>query len=92
MYLRVVIAAFALVCASFLVPATASAAPAGKYYSNCDALKRDFKHGVARSAQAASKQVRAGYGRPATTKRAKAAYKTNSSRLDRDKDGTACES
>lgn len=71
--------------------APADAAVGGKYYSSCDQLHRAFKHGVARSVVAANKQVRAGYGRPATSKRAKAVYRTNSSRLDRDKDGTACE-
>lgn len=71
--------------------APADAAVAGKYYSNCDSLHRDFKHGVARSAAAANKQVRDGYGRPATSRRAKSVYRTNQSRLDRDGDGTACE-
>lgn len=70
---------------------TAPAHAAGKYYSSCDALHKDFKHGVAKNARSASKQVRDGYGRPATGKKAKAVYATNSSRLDRDKDGTACE-
>ncbi len=70
---------------------TAPAEAAGKYYSSCDALHKDFKHGVAKSSQSAAKQVRDGYGRPATGRKAKAVYNTNHSRLDRDNDGTACE-
>jgi hypothetical protein len=68
-------------------PADAS----GTYYSSCAKLTKKYPHGVAKSAKAAAKQVRAGYGRPSTTKAAKAVYKTNHSRLDRDDDGTACE-
>lgn len=68
----------------------AEAAP-GKYYSSCDRLHRDFSHGVAKSAAAARRAVRDGYGRPATTKRAKKVYARNYTRLDRDRDGTACE-
>ncbi|HEY0952256.1 hypothetical protein, partial [Nocardioides sp.] len=44
-----------------VVAATATeAVAAGKYYSNCDALHRDYRHGVAKSAAAAAKQVRDG--------------------------------
>lgn len=64
---------------------------ASSYYSSCDKLHRDFKHGVAKSQAAAKKQVRAGYGMPAYGKHARAVYTTNHSRLDRDNDGTACE-
>lgn len=71
--------------------AAAPADAAGKYYSSCDALHKHFKHGVAKNKRSAKKQVRAGYGKPATGKKAKAVYRTNASRLDRDKDGTACE-
>ncbi len=92
MYLRTFLAAFALVAASLLTPAVATAKPpVGKHYANCDALHRDFKHGVAKSPKAAAKQVRDGYGRPSTTKKAKAVYKRNNGPLDRDNDGTACE-
>lgn len=69
----------------------ADAATLGKYYSSCDKLHKDFKHGVARSAKAANRAVRDGYGRPSTTRKAKGVYRTNHSRLDRDDDGTACE-
>lgn len=74
-----------------LVATATDAVAAGKYYSNCDALHRDYRHGVAKSAAAAAQQVRDGYGRPSTTRAARAAYATNHSRLDRDDDGTACE-
>jgi hypothetical protein len=60
-------------------------------YSNCTALHRDFKHGVARSKAASDKQVRQGYGRPAYGKHARDVYAANHANLDRDKDGTACE-
>jgi len=70
-----------------LSPATA----AQSYYSSCDALHRDFTHGVAKSFKAAKKQVRAGYGMPAYGRHARNVYWTNHSRLDRDDDGTACE-
>lgn len=69
----------------------AAPAHAAKSYANCDALHRDFKHGVAKSKKAANKQVKAGYGRPAYGKRARAVYWENYRSLDRDKDGTACE-
>lgn len=88
---QVALVATALVAAPLVVGVAGPADAAGKYYSNCDALHKDYRHGVAKSASAAAKQVRDGYGRPAYGKQARAAYATNSSRLDRDKDGTACE-
>ncbi|WP_340539335.1 excalibur calcium-binding domain-containing protein [Nocardioides sp. GXZ039] len=95
--LKTALAAMAVLAAPLtatvaLTPASADAAAAGgKYYANCDALHRDYRYGVANSARSAAAQVRAGYGRPSTSKTAKAVYQTNRSRLDRDKDGTACE-
>ncbi len=68
-----------------------AAASAGRYYSSCAKLTKDFPHGVAKSRKAAQKQVRQGYGSPAYGKRARSVYATNKGRLDRDKDGTACE-
>lgn len=61
------------------------------YYSSCTKLAKVFPHGVAKSAAAAAYQVRQGYGRPAYGTRAKKVYATNYKRLDRDRDGTACE-
>lgn len=88
---QVALVATALVAAPLVVGIAGPADAAGKYYPNCDALHQDYRHGVAKSASAAAKQVRDGYGRPAYGKQARAVYATNSSRLDRDKDGTACE-
>ena len=68
-----------------------SAAAAGTYYSSCAKLTRVFPHGVSKSRKAALKQVRQGYAMPAYGKKARDTYARNSSRLDRDRDGTACE-
>jgi len=71
--------------------ATSSDAASRYYYSSCTKLTKVFPHGVAKSAAAAAKQVRAGNSRPAYGTKAKKVYWENRSRLDRDKDGTACE-
>lgn len=77
------------------LPVVALSAPqadaAGITYSSCAKLTRVYPHGVAKSATAAAKQVRLGYGRPSTTARAKKVYWANYKSLDRDRDGTACE-
>ena len=65
----------------------AGPADAAAHFANCTAMHHKYKHGVARSAAAASYQVRKGYGRPAVNA---AIYRANSG-SDRDKDGTACE-
>ena len=46
---------------------------------------------MAKSHTAAVRQVRSGYGMPAYGSLAQKVYWKNHSRLDRDKDGTACE-
>jgi len=69
----------------------AGPASAATTYSSCDALTRDFRYGVAASKKAAKYQVSQGNHRPAHGKRARKVYAANASRLDRDKDGTACE-
>jgi hypothetical protein len=85
-------AVLASACAvAALTLAVVPAANAQTYYANCTVLHRDFKHGVAKGPKAAAKQVRDGYGRPAYGPHARDVYWTNRSRLDRDKDGTACE-
>jgi hypothetical protein len=76
--------------AGSLVATIAPAAEAAPY-SSCTALHRDFKHGVAKSYAAGTRQVRQGYGRPASTARAQRIYWAVYRNLDRDKDGTACE-
>lgn len=87
--------ASAVATAVLALPVVALSAPqadaAGTSYSSCAKLTRVFPHGVAKSATAAAKQVRQGYGRPSTTARAKKVYWANYKRLDRDRDGTACE-
>jgi hypothetical protein len=65
----------------------ASPAYAAKDYANCDAMHRDYKHGVAKSKRAARKQVNDGYGRPAVRPKV---YRANRE-SDADDDGTACE-
>ncbi|WP_183407706.1 excalibur calcium-binding domain-containing protein [Nocardioides marmoriginsengisoli] len=90
---RAVASAFvAVLLAPAAVMATsAPASAAGKYYASCAKLTKDFPHGVAKSAAAAQRQVNQGYGRPAYGAKAKKVYAKNKGRLDRDKDGTACE-
>ena len=73
---------------------TVVAAPAhagGIKFSNCDALTKKFRNGVAANKAAANRQVRAGNKRPAYGKQARQTYTINRANLDRDKDGTACE-
>ncbi len=79
-------AAAAVLALSAAVPAHAQTR-----YANCPVLHHDFKHGVAKSAAAAQRQVNDGYGRPAYGKHARDVYWANRANLDRDKDGTACE-
>lgn len=86
-----IVAALALTAPVSAALATSPAEAAGLKYKNCDALHRDYKHGVAKSRRAALKQVRDGYGRPASGKRARKVYWANNDSLDRDDDGTACE-
>ena len=87
---KLAVAASFAACSVLVVAAPADAG--GKYYySSCAKLTKTFKHGVAKSAAAAQKQVNQGYGRPAYGPKAKKVYDKNKGRLDRDKDGTACE-
>ena len=72
---------------SLAVPAEAAA----PYFSSCDKLTQKWPNGVAKGPAAAAKAVRDGYSRPATTKLATQVYWGNYTRLDRDRDGTACE-
>jgi arylsulfatase A-like enzyme len=83
-----------LAATALAVPAAVASTPAAEAapkYSSCAKLTKDFKHGVAKSKSAAAKQVRAGYGRPSSSKRARKVYWANYKNLDRDRDGTACE-
>ena len=76
-----------------VIPAsTVTAAPPAKYFSSCAMLSMKYPSGVAKNAEAAKRSVRQGYGRPSTSRAAKKTYWDNQSRLDRDRDGVACES
>lgn len=84
-------AAAAATALSLSVISLATPADAATYYSSCTKLTHVWPHGVAKSAAAAQRQVNQGYGRPASGPRARAVYWENYRRLDRDRDGTACE-
>lgn len=81
----------ALVTVPVITTAATADAAAVPVYKNCDAMHRDYKHGVAKSKAAADYQVRQGYGRPASTKYAQKVYWANHKQRDADSDGTACE-
>jgi hypothetical protein len=66
-------------------------AATGRYFANCTALRHVWHHGVAKGPKAAAYQVRQGNPRPAYGPKARAVYWRNYTRLDRDRDGTACE-
>lgn len=85
------VAVLSLASPAAMLATAGTAEAAGKSYSSCANLAKDFKYGVAKSRAAADKQVRDGYSRPAFGPKARAVYKRNQSRLDRDGDGTACE-
>lgn len=75
----------ALVVAS--VPAVASAAPARKY-SNCAALNKQYRHGVAKSG---GKDRVKGRTKPVRNFTVNTALYNANRGLDRDHDGVACE-
>lgn len=86
-----ILTALALVSPVWVVATTTTAEAGSLYYSSCTKLTKRYPHGVAKGYKAAMKQVRQGYGRPAYGTRAKKVYWKNYKRLDRDRDGTACE-
>jgi hypothetical protein len=67
-----------------LVAGSASASP--RHFKNCTAVHKVYKHGIAKSRSAAA-HANGLTGRP---KISKSLYLANK-RLDRDKDGVACE-
>lgn len=73
-----------------LTATSAEAAP--RKFSSCTALTKVYPDGVAKSRKAAKRQVRQGNSRPAFGPRARKVYWANRANLDRDRDGTACES
>lgn len=66
---------------------SASAAPM-KRFSSCAALLKEFPAGVAKDKRSAARAVQAGNRRPVVRPEI---FRVNASRLDRDKDGVACE-
>ncbi|HWU20505.1 MAG TPA: excalibur calcium-binding domain-containing protein [Nocardioides sp.] len=84
-------AVIAAAAVSISLVSVSGQADAATYYSSCANLTHIWPHGVAKSAAAAQRQVNQGYGRPASGPRARAVYWENYKRLDRDRDGTACE-
>lgn len=61
---------------------------AAKKFKNCTALNKTYKHGVGKPG---AKDKVSGSSKPVTNfKRSKALYKANK-KMDRDKDGIACE-
>ena len=86
---RGLVAAVALLAPLITISVPADAA--APYFSSCDALTKKWPNGVAKGPVAAASAVRQGYSRPATTTLAKQVYWGNYTRLDRDRDGTACE-
>src|SRR6478609_5265439 len=74
-----------------VVAVSESAHAAPKTYPSCTKLHKDFKDGVAKSKKAAKKQVSQGNAMPAYSDRAQKVYWANHTNLDRDHDGTACE-
>lgn len=85
---RLVVPAIALLAPVLIWAGPAEAAPS---FGSCDALHKKWPNGVAKGPAAAAKAVRDGYRRPATTPLAVSVYWQNYRNLDRDKDGTACE-
>lgn len=87
----VAVLATAALTSPLLGAITSTADASGYYYSSCSRLHVKYRHGVAKSYAAGTYQVRKGYGRPASGPTARKVYWENYKRLDRDRDGTACE-
>ncbi|HWS39135.1 MAG TPA: excalibur calcium-binding domain-containing protein [Actinoplanes sp.] len=75
-----------LVLGGVAVASPADAAP--KKFKNCTALNKTYKHGVAR--KGAKDKVR-GSTRPVTNFKVSTALYNANKKMDRDKDGVACE-
>lgn len=88
---KLIAAAAATIALAPLGLVASPADAAGRYFANCTALNHVWAHGVAKGPKAAAYQVRQGNSRPAYGPKARAVYWRNYTRLDRDRDGTACE-
>ena len=82
--MRTFIVAAVVAAASVLAPQ----AHAAQRFSSCDKLLGVYPAGVARDQAAADAAQAAGMTRPTVNR---AVYKLNAGRLDRDRDGVACE-
>jgi hypothetical protein len=87
---RTLIATFAVAgLVGLAAPAAQAAPPKPKKYANCAALNKVYQHGVAR--KGAKDKVK-GSTKPVTTFTVYTkVYDLNKAKLDRDKDGVACE-
>lgn len=83
--------ASAALMASVAVVGVAPADASTTYFSSCYNLHKTFRYGVAKSYAAAMYQYRTHHYRPAYSSYAQKVYWVNYKRLDRDRDGTACE-
>jgi hypothetical protein len=68
--------------------ATSPAEASAKHYKNCTALHQKYKHGVAK--KGAKDKVK-GSTKPVTTFKVSTSVYNANKKLDRDKDGVACE-
>ncbi|MFU8852102.1 excalibur calcium-binding domain-containing protein [Micromonospora sp. SL1-18] len=80
--------ALALLLGGSTLVAVAPAEAAAKRYANCTALNKVYKHGVGR--KGAKDKVR-GKTKPVTNFTVNNAVYAKNTRLDRDRDGIACE-
>jgi hypothetical protein len=71
---------------SFVGPVNASVSGAVKKYANCTALNKDFPGGVAKSSKVKNKG-----GKTKKSPKVSAALYNANIKMDRDKDGIACE-
>lgn len=89
MTLRASLAVVIAACAALAIPvASADAAPKPVRYGSCEALNKVYRHGVARPG--AKDQVR-GATKPVTNFTINLKVYQLNTRLDRDRDGIACE-
>ena len=89
--MRVALPALAVIALGATVapaPASATASPAAREFPNCTALQRVYPGGVAVSAAAKNRTVRAGV---TYAPRVSAALYRANAKSDRDRDGVACE-
>lgn len=77
-----------VVLAGIAAPANALEPMAGKKFSSCNQLQRQYPNGVAESRAAARRVMDEGFQRPAISR---SIYAANYARLDADYDGVLCE-